>query len=609
MEQDALVPRAGLARRAAVGAVEPFAAAGRSVAATWTDYNLQKLRGDMVAGLTVAVVAVPQAMAYAFIAEVPPVYGLYTLVIQCALGALFNAHPLLSVGPVNTQSLLIASIVTRLEDPGNVDAYLQLVVALTCVKGLLQLVMAYARLGTLVRYVSHAVVVGFTAGAAVLILSGQVGSFLGVAMERSAGQWPGLVGDLQRLAPGLGHVSLGAVGLGMLALAIVIGCRWISRLIPGPLLAVAATGLIVAAGGVNLDHVGLVGSLPPSLPAFAMPKLTLEMFEKLVAGGLALALVGLMEAYSISKSLAVRTGTQVSANQELFGQGTTNLVSSLFSCMSGSGSFSRSALNHFAGGRTLMANVFNALFVLAIYLLLGRLAGYIPRAAIAAILFVVAFGLIDWRFLFRVSMASKADLAVCVVTFLATLTLPLMYAVFTGMALNIALYLHHTSQLQLSEMVQTTAGPFLERPLGSNASGQAITFLQLEGSLFFGVADELQNRLGALAHSPVRVVVMRLKRTQSIDSTVLTVLDRFLAQMRAGGKHVVLCGVRPDLMQCLRGFGLVDRIGEANVFETSFGVFASAKLALRRARELINDEAAENGGDTEDPLDGWTYEI
>ena len=240
--------------------------AGRNLATTIGSYDATALRRDLVAGITVAIVAVPQAMAYAFIAEVPPVYGLYTLVIQCLLGALFNAHPLLSAGPINTQSLLIASIVTRLEDPGNTEAYLALVFALTCVKGLLQIAMSYVRLGTLVRYVSHAVVVGFTAGAAVLIAAGQISSFLGFQNPRIEGQWPGLIGCGQRLLAGLDQVSFKAMGLGALALAVVVGCRLYSRLAPGPLLAVGVCGLIVYTTGITQFDMALVPALPQALP-------------------------------------------------------------------------------------------------------------------------------------------------------------------------------------------------------------------------------------------------------------------------------------------------------------------------------------------------------
>jgi len=559
-------------------------------------YNLRKARADAVAGLTVAVVAVPQSMAYAIIAGVPAEYGLYTVIIQCLIGSLFNSQRFLSVGPINTQSLLVAATVTRVVstfvEPGMDQAainavYLELVILLTLIKGALQLGLAAAQLGNLVRYVSGSVIIGFTAGAGVLIAAGQINNFLGFATERTAENWPGLIGIAQRLMPHLHELSVHSILMGAVSLAIVIGARFISEMAPGPLLAVVVSAVVVGLVGWTQAELPLVKQLPSGLPAFDVPTFSWARAEALLSGAFALALLGLMEAYSIGKSIAGKTGDRISANQELLSQGFTNTVSAFFQCIPGSGSFSRSALNYYAGARTLYAGVFNSLFVALFFLLFSPLARYIPMASLAAILFVIAYGLIDWRAFRRMLRTSRADAVVCGTTFLSTLFIPLEYAVFVGIALNIALYMRRASQLHMNEMVQSRGGPLQERPVNDRSGESSVVFLSLEGDLFFGVADELQTQLTNVARSGVRVIILRLKRTHMIDATVLTVLEQFAANMRERDRYLLLCGVRPELHDKLRAFGLSRAIGEENIFETQFGVFSSAKAALRRARDLV----------------------
>ncbi|MEM9252786.1 MAG: SulP family inorganic anion transporter [Planctomycetota bacterium] len=586
-------------RALGAGLAEPIVSPLRRFGMAMRGYTAADARGDALAGLTVAVIGVPQAMAYALIAGVPAEYGLYTLIFQCAIGSIFNSQPLLSVGPINTQSLLVASIVSRLAGAMGPE-YVAIAITLTFLKGLVQMAMAEMRLGNLVQYVSQSVIIGFTAGAGVLIAAKQVDGFLGFNAQPIDKPWPGLTGIVQELwgppeSQPWGHfdeTSVWAVGLGVMSLAIMMGGRMISRFVPGPLIAVAASATIVWAAGLTQNDLWLVREIPTSLAGvFSLPDFTAIVvhFDALLAGALALALLGLLEAYSIGKNIAGKTGTRISANQEMFSQGLTNFLTSFLSCIPGSGSFSRSALNHYAGAKTAVSGLFNAGFVLVIFLVFAPAAKYIPMSCIAAILFVVAYGLIDWQHFLRLIKANPADGAVCLATFVATLFAPLQYAVFLGIALNLALYLRRASQLQVSEMVKPRGGPFVERPLrvSDGAAAKEVMMVQLEGSLFFAVADELQDRLSDIERQGVRVVILRMKRTHSVDATVMAVLERFVSAMQARGGHVVLCGLKEATLQRLEAYGLVGLIGKANVFPTTYGVFESARRALGRARELL----------------------
>jgi len=579
------------------------------VVQTVRHYNLQEARGDALAGLTVAVVAAPQSMAFALIAGVDPIVGLYGVIVQAAVGCILTSSSHLAIGPTNTISLLVASVTA-----GTIggEAAAPVYVALAALSGVMQVAFALARMGALFRYVSHSVIVGFTAGAGVLIIAKQVPDFFGIPLAHVDGHWPGLLGVVRRLWPNITQVDYQVLTVAAVSLAVMLTARKISRILPAPLLAVLSGALLVVLFGWSGDpkEAPVVGELPQSLPPFELPALTIDQVRELAGGALAIALLGMFEAVAIGKSIALRTGERINANQELLAQGTTNFVSSFFGCYPGTGSFSRTALNYTAGGKTRFAGLFNSIFVTAALLLFGTLGKYLPLASLAAILFVVAYGLIDWRYLIRLAHTSRSDTAVCLATFGATLVIPLEYAIFVGIFLNIALYLRRASQLHLAEMVQSPGGPFMERPLRARSGEKDVMFLQAEGDLFFGVADELQDRLTAVASGGVTVVILRLKRTHSIDATVLEVLDKFTEQMHRQGGHVLLCGIREDLYERLEGFGLIDKIGRENVFPTRFGVFASAKAAMERARALVGssidvDQDLLAGDETE----GWAYQI
>lgn len=570
-------------------------------------YNLHKFRKDILAGMTVSVVEVPQAMAYALLAGVPPQYGIYSSVIQGVIGALLSSSEHMTTGPTNTQSLLIASAVTRIANPtADPGTYLRLVFALALMKGLIQLAFAAARMGAMVRYVSRSVIVGLAGGAGVLIVVGQLSRVFGLDVSHAPHRLAGAFGEVEKFVHAFDGFNPRALAIAGLSAAIMLGVRAISKLLPGALLAVVAGAVTVAAMGWTPRELALVGELPRAFPHFAVPRVSWSEAESLFGGAMALALLGMLESVSIAKSIAAHSGERISANQEFFAQGLKNAISSFFQCMPGSGSFTRSALDYAAGAETRFAAVFNAVFVGVLFWLGAGWAKFIPLASLGAVLMVIGLGLIDWRYVPRMFRASRPDAVVCAMTFAAAMVLPLEFAIFLGVFLNLALYLRTASRLHLSEMVRRgdDGGTFHERPIVDKHTGERqVVFLQLEGDLFFGVADELEDRLIALVNSGMRVVIIRLRRTHSIDATILGVLERFTKDMHDRPAHVVLCGVKPDLMSVLRSYGLLQQIGPDNVFPTGGGIFTSAKLALERARVLLGRSIDTSGIDTDEPFE------
>ncbi|HUH05584.1 MAG TPA: SulP family inorganic anion transporter [Kofleriaceae bacterium] len=565
-------------------ALEPFMPPVRAI----RGYRRADLPHDVVAGLTASVVDLPQSMAFAVIAGVPPVYGIYTAIVLGFFGALFSSSRFLAVGPTNTQSLLIAAIVTRLTDDPAV--YLRLVIALGLIKGVIQLAFAAARLGRLVRYVSGSVMIGFTAGAGLLIFLEQLPSFLGEGEPMHISRLPAALGRAHDVIASLGAAQGSAIAIGVGALAVLLIAQRLRPWVPGPLLAVAGGAFVVRV--FHLD-VPTIGWLPRDLPALSLPGVSLGELEALFAGALALALLGMLESVAIAKSIARRTGQSISPDQEFFGQGVANLAGSLLQCMPGSGSFSRTALQYAVGARSRFASVARALFNLTFFLLLAPLARHIPLAVLAAILFHVAFSLIDVRTIGRIVRTSRGDAAVCLATLASTLVLPLAYAIYAGIFLNLVLYLRQATQLRLARLVE--AGPvFSETPVVRIAPDeQGVYMLQLDGDLFFGIEDELATRLREIGSSKVEVAVFRLKRTHFIDSNVLLAFEQFVDNMHQQQRHVVFCGVRPSVLRQMRSIGLYDQVGEDNIFAARRGAFSGARVAMTRARALAHQPHAD----------------
>ncbi|MEM9752963.1 MAG: SulP family inorganic anion transporter [Planctomycetota bacterium] len=591
-----------------------------AAAAPWRllrSYRIANLRGDVPAAITVALVAVPQSMAFAEIAGLGAAVGLYTMIIGAIVGGLFTSSRHLSIGPTNTMAILTLAAVSLAPAGATPQEKVTFAATVALLAGLMQIGFAMLRMGELVRYVSHSVIVGFSAGAGVLIAVKQVPAFLGVSLAGIESDLEGLAKTVHRLLQATDTPDWQALVVGGASLAVALICRRVSKWIPAYLLAVVVGALLV--WGLDWTHgeLRLIDELPTTLPTPSLAFVSFDRFGQLLLPAAAIALVGMIEAYGIGKTLAGRTGDRLNANQEFVAQGVTNLALAVFRGMPATGSFSRTALNFDAGARSSVACILSGVLVAAVFLLLAPAARFIPMASIAAILFPIAFGLIDWRYARRLVKSNQADLAVCIGTFLATITISLELAVFVGVFLNIALYLRRARQVYVMEMLRDDGSPtgLIERPLKGDADDEqadAIVFLQLEGNLFFAAADELQDRFAQVMHRGSKAVILRLKRTHMVDASVMHVFEQFAEQMHHRGNHVLLCGVRPRMKQRMDEFGLTSVLGEDHIFTTGNDLFSSAKAAITKARELTGCEiaAAETQAPPkrQDPA-GWSYEI
>jgi SulP family sulfate permease len=553
-------------------------------------YGLPDARADLLAGLTVAAVAVPQAMAYAMVAGLPAEYGLYTAIVMTAVGAVFSASRQLINGPTNAISIAVLSVIGFAE---GTEQKIQAAVLLGFLVGSIQLGITLLRIGDLTRYISHSVIVGFTAGAGTLLVLDQIKNLLGL---RSVGEVHDhfLVRFWRTLAEG-GPLHPETVAVGFGTIALVLGLRWLKvrlnfLLLPELLIAVLAMAGLVAWLGLDGRGVAVVGEIPAKLPSFRQPSLDAALMRDLSTGALAIAVLGLLEAVAMAKALAARTRQKLDMNQMCLSEGVANFAGSFFQCFPGSGSLTRSAINQQAGASTQWSGVVSALAVALIVLVFAPHARFIPRAALAGILMISAWQMVDRRALLYHLRATRFDAAIVGVTAVSAVAISIEFCVLIGVFLSFLLAVPRAGRMLLTEFVVAPGGAIHER-LPEDRPCPRILIFGLEGEMFFGSTAALEAHFATIegrVEAGTEVVVLRLKRARSPDAVGLTLLEGFLERLHARGVHGLLCGVRPELADRLRRSGLADRLGERMFLEQPVRQ-TSTMLAIRHAYQLISE--------------------
>jgi SulP family sulfate permease len=535
----------------------------------WPTVTRATLRADLVAGLVGAIVVLPQGVAFATLAGLPPEFGLYCAMVPTIVAALWGSSLHAVTGPTNAVSLVVLATVAPLAAPGSPE-YVGLVLTLSFMAGGIMLAMGLARLGTLVNFISHTVVVAFTAGAGVLIVASQLGNFFGLALRRG-GSFLETVAGFTRSLPDLQPYVL-LVGAATLAAALL--ARRLAPKVPYMIVAmVVGAGVGYALNAtLGADRTGIrtLGALPSALPELSHPKFSLETFRTLLGIALAVTLLGLTEAVSIARAIALKSGQRIDGNQEFVGQGLANIVASFFSGYPASASFNRSGLNYEAGARTPLSAVFSAVLLIAIVFAVAPIVAYLPLASMAAILFLVAWGLFDFAAMRAIARTSRNETAVLAVTVAATLLLNLEVAILAGVALSLVVYLARTSRPNMRAVLPDPAHParkFVEREPGMVECPQA-KFLRIEGSVYFGAVDHVAGRLDALrAYAPEQKhLVVMSKGINFVDVAGAELLAHEARQRRADGGGLYFYGMRQGMREALERGGQLEEIGRENVF-------------------------------------------
>ena len=555
------------------------------------------LRADCIAGLTVAAISLPQSIAYALIAGVDPRFGLYTAIIFTAVAGVLGSSRHLVNGPTGAVSLVTFGALAFIEPDARLDAYEALFLLATLV-GLIQVAVAVFRLGDLTRYVSESVVTGFIAGAALLTIIGQLANALGMKAIGSGHQhvllrlWLTLT-QAAPPNPRALFISLLSIGLALLGRRLVRRYR-LPQL--DMLLVLMAVSLLAWLAGWSTPLPGekpaiaLIEAVPASLPHLHIPEIHWHWVLDLSSSAFAIAMLGLLEALAIAKAIAYKTQETLDYNRQCIAEGLGNLAGGLFSCMPGSGSLSRTAINYQAGAVTRFSGVFAAAVVAVVVLALGPATALIPKAALAGLLIVASARLIDVPRLRYILGSSRYDAGLLLVTAAAALVVGVEFAILIGVVLSTFWYLPKAAKLRATELVVTPEGLVRARVVGDPPS-RDVLILDLEGELFFGAGPvlegHLENALALARRQQIRYLVLRLKRVRNPDVVTIEVLEKFLQQAHAVGVTILLAGLRADLIASLARVGIDGRQPQVRIYPENDEEYSATLAAVRMALSLF----------------------
>jgi len=528
----------------------------------------QTFQSDFMAGLVGAIVVLPQGVAFATIAGMPPEYGLYAGMLPAIVAALWGSSWHLVSGPTTAASIVLFSTLSNLAEPASMD-YVRLAVTLTFMVGVIEVVMGAAKLGTLVNFISHSVVIGFTAGAAILIAFNQLKNFFGIPMPRGAHFYEIIMYFFTRIGQTNGYILL--VATITLATGIILK-RFLPK-IPYMIVAmiVGSLAALILNSIVGQTNTGIitVGALPDSLPPLSSPDFNLSTLQSIVPAAFAATLLALVEAVSIARALAIKSGQHIDGNQEFIGQGLSNIVGSFFSGYVATGSFNRSGLNFQAGAKTPLAAVFAGALLMIIVIFVAPYASYLPNAAMAAILFLVAYGLIDFHHIKRILKNSHTESVILITTFLATLFLELEFAILLGVILSLVMYLNRTSRPKIYSRVPDPRLP--NRKFNTDDAlpeCPQLKMVRIDGSLFFGAISHVKDTLATYSQqNPGQKNLLVLAQgINFVDLAGAEFLEVEAKVRQKNGGKLFLYRVKEGVSRELNKDHVIDVIGRENVF-------------------------------------------
>lgn len=565
-------------------------------------YGPKRFKADLKAGTSVALLDIPQGMAYAAIAGLPLQFGTTCSAVAGIIGALFLSSRYTVLGPTNATAFMIFSYFAA--DP-HLDR-VSMMPLLVFMVGALLLLGSFVKVAELAQYISRAVMVAYVTGAALLIIANQSGNVLGIStrVEMEDGQvfqprtFPGIV--LQVLQ-NLSQFHWESLLVASLTAAIYWGIRRMRPTWPGLAIALVAASLM-GAGMKTMDlHIVTFQDaeftwldLLPPFPDFVSSKF-LSDFSRLFGLAIALSFLATLESSSMGKTLAGLKGQKVDPNQDMFGLGMANLSCAYLSGMPCSGSLTRSALNFASGARTPVASMINGIVCLIGALTLGSAVGYVPKASLAVLIICVAISLVNQRHIRICLQATGSDALTFLITLAATLMVPLHVAIFTGVGISLMLYLRKASRPSLIEYEFNQEGHLAEASQPGVRQNPAISIVHVEGELFFGAAELFRSQVQQACADPnLRIIILRLKNARHMDATSVMALEDLVRALRADGRDLIISGVMKDIYRVLRDSGMVDVIGKDNLFPSSpSNPNVATRNALKRAQQILGTTEAE----------------
>lgn len=499
-------------------------------------YNNDMFKGDLAAGLTVGVMLIPQAMAYALIAGMPPVYGLYASLVPLVIYGFMGTSRQLAVGPVAVVALLVAAGVGDLAEPGSSE-YIQLAILLALMAGGIQLLLGLFRMGFLVNFLSHPVITGFTAGAALIIAFSQTQNLLGISMESSKH----IHVILSQVFASRSEIHPGTMGLGIGAIAMIYGIKRWNKRIPGALITVTIATLLVSLTGWSQQGIKVIGEVPSGLPAFRLYEINMDTIFELLPIALAITLVGFMESIAVAKSIHARhRDYKLDPNQELVALGSANIAGSFFQIFPVTGGFSRSAVNDQAGARSGMASIISALLIAVTLLFLTSYFYYLPNAVLGAVIVTAVIGLIDVKEMKFLWKTKKEDFAMMAVTFLVTLLLGIEEGILTGGVASLGVVIFHSSRPHVAKLGQLPGnGVYRNTSRFEEASERDdLLVFRYDAPLYYANADHFKETVKQLVEEKgpeLKLVVLDASGINTIDTTGIHALADIAVELNEQG--------------------------------------------------------------------------
>lgn len=458
----------------------------------WIPLAKKSFKDDLIAGITGTIIVIPQAVAFAMIAGLPPIYGFYTAMITPIIAALFGSSYHLISGPTTAISIVVYATLIKegINPETDIETFIAMALVLTFLAGLFQLAMGLLRMGKLVNFVSHSVIIGFTAGAGILIAFKQLKHVFGIKVPQGSTIVEIVMYIGKHISETNWYVFGVALGTLVIALIIKIFIKPLSRYYM--LIAMISGCFLAMVFGGDVNGIERVGEIPSNLPPFRIPALNFEHVAQLSSGAMVLALLGLIEAVAIGRSIALTTHQKIDGNQEFIGQGLSNLIASFFSSYAGSGSFTRSGVNHQAGAKTPMSGVFASIFLMIVLLLFAEYASFLPKAAMGGIILLVGYNLIDFHHIKQVYKSSGKELIVLIITLVGTLLFDLEFALLAGIFASFFFYMERTSKPNIATLALDSQRRLINKIRDKGAvECSSLKIFRIDGSLYFGSIEKI----------------------------------------------------------------------------------------------------------------------
>ncbi|VAW93499.1 Sulfate permease [hydrothermal vent metagenome] len=534
----------------------------------WPLVNRHTLRADAIAGITGAVIVLPQGVAFATIAGLPPQYGLYTAMVTPVIAALFGSSYHLISGPTTAISIVVFAAISQYAEPTSSE-FISLTLTLTFLAGVYQLAFGLARLGALVNFVSHTVVIGFTAGAAILIATSQIKHVLGIAIPKGESFIDVWIDVFSMVGNINGYVLLIAV---VTLLTAILTKVFFPRL-PNLLLGMIVGSLVALFFSESSYAIELVGKIPAHLPPLSSPDFSLTTIKMLAPQAFAIALLGLIEAVSISQSIATKSNQRINANQEFTGQGLSNIAGSFFSSYAGSGSFTRSGINYSSGAQTPMSAIFAAIFLMLIILLVAPLTAYLPIAAMGGIILIVAYNLVDFHHIKHITRYSRSETAILITTFLSTLFLELEFAIYLGVLLSLVFFLARTSSPEIPSLTLDTdkrngKRKFINTSKKPLAECPQLKIIRIDMSIYFGSLNHIRDRIQRITDNEgIKHILIVASRINFIDLSGAEMLVNENNRLKKMDGGLYFTGMKASVYEFAARACFIKKIGSDKFFD------------------------------------------